>query len=281
LASCGALQTSGAPAHVGLAFGPTHVPPADFDARFTGTQISGIFLGGQSCLIPYLSAARKANVRVLINLTGNEQYLRDANGFSMTKWKARVDRFRNEDISSYIADGTILAHLLMDEPNDPHNWSGKVVSLPEIEEMARYSKEIWPTMPTYIRTLPSYLKGGQFPDLDALWFHYVARFGDIDNFIETNFSAARALGLTIIGGLNVLNGGSESSNVPGKKQGKNGMSADELRSWGSKMLAQPGMCAFLLWEWSDSYLARPDIKAALDDLTAKARDYPARSCGRQ
>ena len=279
-ANCGPMESSGPPVHVGLPIGPTHVPPADFGNEFSGTQISGIFLGGSSCLLPYLAAARKANVRVFINLTGNEQYLRDANGFSMTKWKARVDRFRNEDITPYIQDGTILAHLIMDEPNDRSNWSGQVVSHADIEEMARYSKELWPGMPTYIRTLPAYLKGGSFPHLDALWFHYVERFGPIDNFIATNFAGARALGLKIISGLNVLNGGSASSGIPGKKEGKYAMNADELRSWGGKLLSEPDQCAFLLWEWEDGYLSRPEIKAALEDLNQKARNYPHASCSK-
>jgi hypothetical protein len=280
-ASCGPIHTSGAPSHEGLAFGPTHVPPTSFDHRFSGTQISGILAQGQSCLVPYLTAARKANVRVFINMTGNERAFRDANGFSMAMWKARVDRFRNDDLDSFIEDGTILAHLLMDEPNDKNNWNGKVVTHAEIEEMARYSKEIWPNMPTYIRTLPEYLHGGHFPHLDALWFHYVDRFGPVDEYLAEHYPVVRELGLTIIGGLNVLNGGSESSPIPGKRAGKKAMSAEELRSIGGKLLDQPGQCAFLLWEWADWYQDRPEIKAALEDLAAKARNYPKQSCRKQ
>ena len=58
------------------------------------------------------------------------------------------------------------------------------------------------------------------------------------------------------------------------------MSADELRSWGGRLLAQPNLCVFLLWEYDEAYLARPDIKAAIDDLAAIARSYPSRKCGR-
>jgi hypothetical protein len=215
---------------------------------------------------------------MFISFTGNEQYLRDANGFSLTLWKQRVDRFRTVDLQSYIDDGTILGHFIMDEPSDPSNWSGHTVSLPVIEEMARYSKEIWPTMPTMIRTWPYYLKGFPFHYLDAVRFHYLDRFSPLDGFLEKNMADARSLGLAIVGGLNVLNGGSKDSGIPGRASGKNGMSADEIRSWGDRFLQEPDLCAFLLWEYDESYLNRPDIKAALQELAEKARNYPARSC---
>lgn len=257
--------------------GPTHIPSAEFGGRFSGTQITALVA---SCLVADLEAARRANLRVFISFTGNEQYLRDENGFSLTKWKQRVDRFRNVDLTSYISDGTILAHLIMDEPADPNNWNGKVVSLSDIEAMAKYSKEVWPTMLVYIRTWPEYLKGGQFPHLDAVWFHYLDRWGDIDSFLAKHLGDLRGLGLKVIGGLNVLNGGSKSSGIPGKGSGKNAMSADEIRTWGGKFFAQPDLCAFLLWEYDAGYLARPDIKAAVEELAQKARNYPKNSCAR-
>ena len=58
------------------------------------------------------------------------------------------------------------------------------------------------------------------------------------------------------------------------------MSADELRSWGGRLLEQPNLCAFLVWEWDEEYLARADIKAAMEDLAAKARAYPTNNCSR-
>lgn len=269
--------SSPAPVHVGLALGPTHVPPGSFGDLYTGTQITALT---SSCLLADLEKARRANVRVFISFTGNEQHNRDENGFSFTKWKSRVDRFRDADLTPYIEDGTILAHLLMDEPTDPNNWNGKIVTHQEINDMANYSKEVWPTMSTYIRTWPEYLIGGQFPNLDALWFHYLDRWGDLDAFLEKHLGDLRQVGLKVIGGLNVLNGGSDTSGIPGKGQGKHAMSADEVRTWGAKFFAEPNMCAFLLWEWDAEYLARPDIRAAVEELAAKARAYPKQSCAR-
>ena len=58
------------------------------------------------------------------------------------------------------------------------------------------------------------------------------------------------------------------------------MSADELRSWGKELLAQPNLCAFLVWEYDEEYLARADIQAAMEDLSATARAYPTNNCSR-
>jgi len=281
-ADCASTDPGGTPVHVGLAIGPNHIPPAKFGSTlFTGTQITATTDSGRTCLLSDLAAARRANVRVFISFTGSEQHYRDANGFSVPMWKARVDRYRNLDLTPYIADGTIIAHLIMDEPADPGNWSGKVVALSDIEEIAAYSKQIWPTMPTMIRSWPEYLKGYEFKHLDAIWFHYLDRWAPLDGYIAEHYATARSLGLNIVGGLNVMNGGSSGSGIPGKHAGKNAMSADEIRSWGEKLLAEPGTCAFLFWEYNEAYLSRPDIKAAMQEIVDKAKSYPTRSCAKQ
>jgi hypothetical protein len=266
---------------VGLAIGPNHIPPAKFgNVEFTGTQITATTDSGRTCLMSDLAAARRANMRVFISFTGSERHYADANGFNVQMWKDRVNRFRNLDLTPYIADGTILAHLIMDEPADPSNWNGKAVTLAQIEEIAAYSKEVWPTMTTMIRAWPEYLKGYPLPHVDAIWFHYLDRWKPLDGYIAEHYTTARELGLNIIGGLNVMNGGSPNSGIPGKHDDKFAMSADELRSWGETLLAQPNTCAFLFWEWNEAYLSRPDIQAAMKDLIDKAKSYPTRDCGK-
>jgi hypothetical protein len=211
-------------------------------------------------------------------MTGNEHYLRDDEGFSMAKWKQRVDRFRGVDLSSYIADGTIIGHFILDEPQDRANWHGSQVSPAQIEEMARYSKEIWPTLPTVVRAFPEYLKGQSYRYLDAVRIQYLDQFGPLDAFMSTHVREAKALGLAMIGGLNVINGGSSRSGIPGRRTGKFGMSAAEIRSWGSTFMSEPYLCGFLLWEYDENYFSRPDIKEALEELSRKARDLPKKVC---
>jgi hypothetical protein len=78
-------------------------------------------------------------------LAGNPQYYTDGSGhFDLGKWKARVDRFKGINFASYVNDGTFVGHFLMDEPNDPANWSGRPVPASTVEEMAKHSKQLWP-----------------------------------------------------------------------------------------------------------------------------------------
>ena len=93
--------------------------------------------------------------RVVVNLAGGQRTFRDADGhFSFALWKQRVDRFRGIDFSSYVDDGTVIAHYLVDEPNDPANWSGVPISGATLDQMAQYSKQLWPKMATVVRAYP-------------------------------------------------------------------------------------------------------------------------------
>lgn len=265
---------SGAVSHVGIPFGPAHLPPDRF-AEFSGTIYTATDPGQ---LLADLELARRASARLLISFTGNEEFLRDQNGFSFAMWKQRVDRFLGVDLTPYIDDGTIIAHFILDEPSDRTNWNGQRVSHEDIEAMAEYSKQVWPTMATMIRARTDYLTGNRYPHLDAVRIQYLHRFGPITDFLNENVQAAKSLGLELVGGLNVINGGSPTSGIPGRREGMYAMSADEIRSWGTTFLSEPGLCAFMLYEYDSTYFSRPDIQAALSELSQKARTLPNRAC---
>jgi hypothetical protein len=259
---------------VGIPFGPAQQPAETFGPEFTGTLLSG----NPSQLIYQLERARRTNSRILVNFAGKEVNVRDANGFSMTLWKQRVDRYRGLNLDRYIEEGTLIGNFLLDEPSDKSNWNGDQVTPEEIDELARYSKEIWPKLPAIIRAWPEYLHGYQYKHLDGVRVHYLDRLGDVDQFIASMVKGAADLNLALIGGLNVLNGGSKTSGIPGRMAGKFAMNASELRSWGGKFLSEPTLCAFFMWEWDDKYFARPDIKEAIADLKKKAESYPKKAC---
>jgi hypothetical protein len=262
--------------HAGIPFGPFALPAGMYGAEFSGAYRPP----WNQPLLEDLEAARKANTRVMLNFTGPEWRFRDSEGFSLAKWKQLVDRFRGLDLTSYIADGTIIGHFIMDEPSDPSNWNGKRVTPAEVDEMARYSKEIWPTMATIVRGWPAYLAGYQFQYLDAAWAQYHSRFGPIDEFIANNVRDAQASGLGLVAGLNILNGGTSSSGIPGTKPGKYAMSATELRTWGNALLSEPYLCAFIIWRYEPGYFSRPDIHAVMLDLNHQAVAHSTQSCRR-
>jgi hypothetical protein len=262
--------------HEGLPFGPAQLPAERF-ADFSGTVYTAT---DPAKLIRDLDGARRTGARLFISFAGSEEFNRDENGFSIAKWEQRVDRFRGLDLTAYIAEGTIIGHFILDEPQDPTNWNGHRVSPAQIEEIAAYSKQIWPTMPTVVRAFPDYLAGSQYPHLDAIRIQYLDRFAPLDSFIEAQVEGAKALGLGLVGGLNVLNGGSKDSGIPGRRVGKNAMSADEIRSWGGRFLSEPYLCGFLMYQYDETYFSRPDIQGALSELAQQARGLPQKSCRR-
>ena len=166
----------------GIPFGVYHLPLEKYGAMYNGS-LANI---SPTDLLTYLEAARQSGTRVMLSLVGSESNFLDSktHHFSLTKWKQRVDRFRGIDFSSYVQDGTIIGHYIMDEPHDASNWGGKVVALSDVDEMAQYSKQIWPTMATIIRGKPDYLKGYQYKYLDAAWAQYIIAFGSIEAFIQ-------------------------------------------------------------------------------------------------
>ena len=264
------------PVHVGIPFGPVQMPMRAFGPEFSGTIIQG----RPDSLLVALERARRVDARVMVNLTGPEEHIVNERGFDMAAWKQRVDRFRGIDFSSYVADGTLLAHYVMDEPYDPSNWNGKPVPAEVIEELARYSKEIWPSLPAIVGAWAYYLKGYPHKYLDGIRIHYHVRYGPVESYGATHLRDAKAAGLSYMTGLNLLNGGSGESRIPGRKEGKFAMGAREIRDWGNLLIGDPYVCAFFLWEYDEEYLARPDIKDALVELKKKAEAHPKQSCKR-
>jgi hypothetical protein len=231
-------------------------------------------------LLAHLEAARWANARVLLNFTGHNKWFRDSRGFNFEMWKKRVDRFRGLDLSSYIADGTIMGHFIMDEPNDSRDWNGTVVSRASVDAMAEYSKQIWPSMTTIIRAWPAYLKGYQYHYLDAAWAQFNGRrFPNLEAFIAENVRDAKASGLELVVGLNILAGGIKGPS--GYYRDRNAMSASELRSWGGALLSEPYICAVMNWRYNADYFSRPDIILAFEDLNQQARNRPQKSCAKK
>jgi hypothetical protein len=263
------------PVYPGIPFGLFRTPPDLWGPEFNG----GTREIPPEHLLTHLVAARQAGGRVFVRFVGGERWYRNSDrSFNLAKWKQRVDRFRAIDFSSYIEDGTLAGHFILDEPHDKSNWGGTTVSPEILDEMARYSKEIWPNMPTIVRGWPSFLKGYKYKYLDAGWAQYSERFGPISTFMRDNIRDAKESGLALIVGLNLINGGTKSSGIPGLYKGKYGMSASQVRSWGDVLLSDPYVCAFISWMYDGPYLSRPDIKAALSELSEKAKSHPEQAC---
>jgi len=218
-------------------------------------------------LLKLLSQIKSRGGRVMLFFSSSPKYYVDGAGhFDMNKWKARVDRYKGVNFSSYIQDGTIIGHLLIDEPNDPANWNGRPVTAATLEQMAKFSKSLWPGLPTLVRVAPSYLATNH-RYLDGAWAQYLWRRGDVKKYIAQSVSDAQKRGLSLVVGLNVIHGG----NPQGTK-----MTASEVETYGSALLSSTYPCAFLSWKYDSRYVS--SVGNALDKLRAKAQNRPAKSC---
>jgi hypothetical protein len=264
----------------GIVFGSFEMQPEYFSSVHTGT----VRAGGLSTtnILPLLSAARAKGARVVLRLCmGRDSYVKNTDGtFSLSKWKSLVARYKDVSLGSYINDGTILGHFLIDEPQRAEKWGGKPISQATIEEMARYSKQLWPGMATLVRVVPSWLASSSisYTYLDAAWTQYAYGKGEVGKWITSEVSAAKSRGLGLVMGMNVLDGGNGSSKIAGWTQGRYAMSASEIKSYGTTLLNQTYGCGFFLWTHDLDYYGRSDIKSAMADLSAKARAHTKTSC---
>jgi hypothetical protein len=249
----------------GIPFGTSALPTSWFGSRYNGA-LRNIWPGS---LVSELAAIKARGGKVVLMFAGNEKYYKDGSGhFSLTKWKDRIDRFRSVNFNSYVNDGTIIGHYLIDEPNDPSNWNGQPVSASTVDEMGRYSKQLWPGMPTIVRTEPAYFSFNP-RYVDAAWAQYLSRRGNVNDYIRKQVSDAQNRGLQLVVGMNVIKGG-----TPNGTQ----MSASEVKEWGSTLLSSSYPCAFISWQYSSSYLNNSGIEDAMSYLRNKAENRSSRSC---
>jgi hypothetical protein len=248
----------------GIPIGTFAQPTSAFGDRFNGALRND----WPEFLLKNLAEIRARGGKVVLMFAQSQQHYKDRQGhFDLGKWKARIDRYKNINFSSYVNDGTVIAHYLIDEPNDPANWNGRPVPPSVLEEMARYSKQRWPNLPTVVRADPSYL-GSNHRYLDAAWAQYLHRRGPVDAYIRRVVSDAQKRGLGLVVGMNLLKGG------PNKRP----MTASEVRNWGSTLLSSSYPCAFISWIYNSNYLASNSMKDAMQTLRSKAQNRSSRSC---
>jgi len=250
----------------GIPFGTWALPTTMFGSVYNGA-VRNI---DPSQLLSELADIKARGGRVILAMAGQEDNYKDgANHFSLTLWKQRIDRFRGINFNSYIDDGTVMGHYIIDEPNDPANWGNQPVPGTMVEELATYSKSIWPKMATVVRVEPTYLaKWTGYHNLDAAWAQWVTNRGDPADYLRGQAAEAQKVGVALVTGLNIRKG------APNQQP----LSASTVLSAGSALLANDYPCAFISWEYEADYLARSDIKSAMSQLSQKAENHSARSC---
>ncbi len=257
----------------------------EMDNQYLNTVHTGSKRGGgltPQNIIQLLNEARARGGRIVVKLCmGRDSYVKNPDGtFSLTKWKELVGRFRSVNLTPYINDGTIVGHFLIDEPHRTAKWGGKIIPQATVEAMAQYSKQLWPTMTTFVHTQMDWLAGTPvtYRYLDAGWAQYMAGKGDINNWAAGEITRAKSKGLGLLLGLNVIAGSTASGGLRGYYPGYYAMNATQLKSWGTALLNQSYACAFFMWQFNSAYYGRSDIKASMSALSAMAKAHPKTSC---
>ncbi|MEO7476045.1 MAG: hypothetical protein ABIY46_12000 [Gemmatimonadales bacterium] len=267
-----------ASASAGVMFASYGLTPSQITAVHTGVIRSPT----PSSLLDYLAQVRAKGGRVLIKLSGSENLYRNGDGtFSLAKWQSAVDKYRGVNFSSYIADGTIVGHYIIDEPHFASRWGGQVIPQSTVEAAAKYSKQLWPTLPTIVNAPAHWLAASTitYTSLDAGWAMFRAGTSSSPTtWAAAQVTKAKKKGLGLFAGLNVLDGGDGSSGFHGNYPKKWAMSANELRTYGSALLSQSYVCGFAMWKYSATYYDRADVKSAMTDLSAQARTHARTSC---
>ncbi len=226
-----------------------------------------------------LELARKRGARVFAQFAGSTKHYQNKNGsFSIQKFKAQLARFKGVNLDSYIADGTMAGHMMIDEPSDKSNWHGHAMTHRDVEEAAKASKAIWPKLPALVRTVPSWLAKSRWTYLDGAWAQYSARKGNVTSYRDAESRAASRAGLKVVWGLNVLDGGDGSSRKRGTAKGKYTMSAGELQKYGKALLGASNTCGFLMWMYHTPYVKDKSVLSSLKSLSSYAKSRPSQSC---
>jgi hypothetical protein len=213
-----------------------------------------------------------------------DERIQNADGtFSYAKWKALVDGYKAYNFNSYITDGTLIGHFLVDEPENLRKWGGKPIPYTTIEAMAKYSKQLWPGLTTFVRAPPKWLAQASinFTYLDAGWVQYGYWKGNASQWIAAEVAAAKAKRIGIMAGMNVLDGGNGSSRIRGWLSYRWAMSAAEIKSYGTAILAQPYVCGFIAWTYlyqGANYFNRTDVKSSMTSLSNLAKSHAQTSC---
>lgn len=237
------------------------------------------------CVGTFLPAIRAAGLHVSFRMTDDHAAYTTAGAFDLTKWEAQVARWDGSGVQTYIDDGTLVGHMLLD---DVATFDAGTPSGDTLDAMGAYSKAHLPGLLTWLRQKPTDLpvpSAGAYRSVDACDAQYEAAEGDVRAYATAQADAARRLDLGLILGLNIADGGDGSSGQAGWRAAHWAMSAAEIDRYGAVLSDVPTMGAFLAWEydglerWSDgtigaTWFRRPDTEAALHALGERVAHHP-------
>jgi hypothetical protein len=283
----------------GIAFGDFHLPTSMFTSSLYSGSLQRAYT---SNIYDMLNKARSNGERVVLAIAGPKAGYKNSDGtFNLSKWKAKVAVFRGYNLAQYVNSGTLLGHYMIDEPFCTGCWGGRAIPSYQVEEMSKYSKSLWPALPTGVRAPPTTLGSTAFSSLDFAWaqwegpLHFPSKGLTAQQFRDREVAAAQRLRLGLVFGLNYLDAGNGTSHINGTyykdpnlsdnvycKSGgscyRYSMSASEVKNVGAVLAAASYGCAMLNWQYNSTFVNRSGMKDALSYVASVARNRSRSSC---
>ena len=231
--------------------------------------------------IARLDDCRSNSLSVFQNIAGYSGSFKTGGFFDFDKWKANVDAAYALGLESYIEDGTIFAHYVIDEPKASGSWGGVCIPNDTLDAMCAYSKAYWPSLPCIIRMEPDDLvtkatsscgpwPGGDYSwqYLDGCWLQYTAWKGTIANYRSTLYTSAASQGLSIVPGVNWRDGGNGDSGIsPSQNPSRYVVTPAELTAYSQGLMSNEiwDPSAYMMWRFQ---MVGPDDTAVLDYMNS-------------
>lgn len=213
-----------------------------------------------------LPLVQEAGLKITLRLAGSHSnYTTSSGDFDLASWKSQIELWEDSGVQDYIDNGTLIGHMILD---DIYNFSGQDATAADLDEMARYSQQILPGLMTFVRERASSMPipaSGTYLYVDAVVNQYRSFDGDVTTYLETQIAAADSLGVDIINGLNLCDGGDGSSGQMGWRADKFAMTPTEIYEAGQVLLNAPDLEIFLMWEfdanelWADGTTIGADV----------------------
>jgi len=256
---------------------------ADVASRYGATVFQTASAAPGYTVNTLLPLVRSAGMKVTLRMSGGHSDYTTSGNFDLDKWKEKIAVWEDSGVQEFIDDGTLAGHMILD---DIRNFANYDPVAADLDEMARYSQEIMPGLLTFVRQQATNMPtpdGGQYTYVDAVVNQYKASEGDVNEYAANQADKAAELGVAIINGLNICDGGDGSSGQVGWRADKFAMTAEEIAEYGEVLINVEGILMFLMWEydsieeWSDGsigsdYFDQDDFVSAFFGLSQIVSD---------
>ncbi len=226
-----------------------------------------------------IKALQRLKAKVILNQGGYGKFKDSRGRYSPSKYYKWVQSHKKYAASwrPFVSNGALKGVQVIDDRGSK-NWGGKEITNTQIDEMAKWWKQLVPGITTFVSGGYTWnLVGYKFRYLDGSINQFNAGYmGNVKTWRDKSVAAAKKANTSLILSLNVLDGGKLVKGCHrGGSKSKCSMSPSELRTYGAALAAAPGICGVGTWKFKSAYQSRAGVTSALRHiagLTAKRAD---------